>query len=185
MLFDLTNHFLIAMPSLDDPNFARTVTYVCAHNDGGAMGIVINRPMELALGEVLEQLKLDASDPRISAQIVYAGGPVHRDRGFIIHRPVKDYGSTIQVSEDIAVSTSRTILEAISRGDGPDETLIALGYAGWSAGQLEEEMQHNAWLSGPAAPELLFHVAAERRWHDAAALLGVDLALLSGDVGHA
>jgi putative transcriptional regulator len=90
-----------------------------------------------------------------------------------------------QVSEDIAVSTSRAILEAISRGDGPDETLIALGYAGWSAGQLEEEMQHNAWLSGPAAPELLFHVAAERRWHDAAALLGVDLALLSGDVGHA
>lgn len=185
MSFNLTNHFLIAMPALDDPNFARTVTFVCAHNEDGAMGIVINRPLELDLGEVLQQLNLEASDPGINTQTVYAGGPVHRDRGFVIHRPARNFGSTIRVSDDIAVSTSREILAAISRGEGPDETLIALGYAGWSAGQLEQEMQQNAWLSGPATLDVLFHAPAERRWTGAAALLGVDLSLLSGDVGHA
>lgn len=185
MSFNLTNHFLIAMPALDDPNFARTVTFVCAHNEDGAMGIVINRPLDIDLGEVLQQLKLEASNPDINTQTVYAGGPVHRDRGFIIHRPARDFGSTIRVSDDIAVSTSREILAAISRGEGPDDTLIALGYAGWSAGQLEQEMQQNAWLSGPATHDVLFHSPAERRWTAAAALLGVDLSLLSGDVGHA
>ena len=110
MLLDLTNQFLIAMPTLDDPNFARTVTYVCAHNEGGAMGIVINRPLKLELGEVLSQMQLETADPAVNAQIVYQGGPVHRDRGFIIHRPALDFGSTIKVSEDIAISTSREIL---------------------------------------------------------------------------
>ena len=137
------------------------------------------------MGEVLQQLQLEASNPEINGQQVYAGGPVHRDRGFIIHRPARDFGSTIRVSEDIAVSTSREILAAISRGEGPDETLIALGYAGWSAGQLEQEIQQNAWLSGPATMDVLFHSPADRRWNEAAALLGVDLSLISGDVGHA
>lgn len=185
MVLDLTNHFLIAMPQLDDPNFARTVTYVCAHNEDGAMGIVINRPLELELGEVLEQLQLETADPHINALPVYQGGPVHRDRGFVIHRPAADYGSTIKVTEDIAVSTSREILAAISRGEGPTDSLIALGYAGWSPGQLEQEIQQNAWLSGPATLEVLFHAPAARRWAEAAALLGVNLSLISGDVGHA
>lgn len=185
MRLNLTNHFLIAMPALDDPNFARTVTYVCAHNEDGAMGIVINRPLEMELGEVLQQLDLEASDPAINARPIYAGGPVHRDRGFILHRPSQDFGSTMKVTDDIAVSTSRDILVAIARGDGPHDTLIALGYAGWGAGQLEQEMLQNAWLSGPATPDLLFHSPVARRWSDAAALLGVDLTLLSGEVGHA
>ena len=185
MSFDLTNQFLIAMPSLDDPNFSRTVTYVCAHNEGGAMGIVINRPLELDLGEVFRQLELTPADPELNEHIVYQGGPVHRDRGFVIHHPVRDYGSTILVSEDVAVSTSREVLAAIARGDGPQQALVALGYAGWSAGQLEREIQQNAWLSGPATLEVLFRTPVEQRWELAAAQLGVNLALLSSDVGHA
>lgn len=185
MLLDLTNQFLIAMPTLEDPNFARTVTYVCAHNEDGAMGIVINRPMKLELGEVLSQMQIEAADPAINAQIVYQGGPVHRDRGFIIHRPALDFGSTIIVSDDIAISTSREILNAISRGEGPAETLVALGYAGWGAGQLEQEMQQNAWLSGPANVDVIFHAPPAQRWERAAAQLGIDLGLLSSDVGHA
>ncbi len=185
MLLDLTNHFLIAMPALEDPNFARTVTYVCAHNQDGAMGIVINRPLEFDLGEVLQQLKLESTVPDINSQIVYQGGPVHRDRGFIIHRPTLDFGSTMVVSDEVAVSTSREMLAAISRGEGPSDTLVALGYAGWSAGQLEQEILQNAWLSGPAALEVMFHSPADRRWAQAAACLGVDVYRLSGDVGHA
>ena len=185
MLLDLTNQFLIAMPTLDDPNFARTVTYVCAHNEGGAMGIVISRPLKLELGEVLSQMQLETADPAVSSQIVYQGGPVHRDRGFIIHRPALDFGSTIKVSEDLAISTSREILNAISRGEGPADTLVALGYAGWGAGQLEQEIKQNAWLSGPACLDVIFHAPAERRWEQAAARMGVDLGLLSSDVGHA
>ena len=185
MLLDLTNQFLIAMPTLDDPNFARTVTYVCAHNEGGAMGIVINRPLKLELGEVLSQMQLETADPAVNAQIVYQGGPVHRDRGFIIHRPALDFGSTIKVREDIAISTSREILNAISRGEGPADTLVALGYAGWGAGQLEQEIQQNAWLSGPACLDVIFHAPAGQRWEQAAARMGVDLGLLSSEVGHA
>lgn len=184
-VLDLTNQFLIAMPTLEDPNFARTVTYVCAHNEGGAMGIVINRPLNIELGEVLAQMQLEADDPAINGQPVFQGGPVHRDRGFIIHRPARDWGSTIRVTDEIAVSTSREILAAISRGDGPEDMLVALGYAGWGAGQLEHEISQNAWLSGPADLNIIFHAPPERRWEQAAAQLGVDLALLSHDVGHA
>ena len=182
---DLTNHFLIAMPTLDDPNFARTVTFVCAHNAEGAMGIVINRPLNIELGEVLAQMQLESVDPGINNQRVYHGGPVHRDRGFIIHRPVRDWGSTIQVSDQIAISTSRDILAAISKGDGPKDMLVALGYAGWGAGQLEQEMADNAWLSGPANLEILFNAPPEIRWERAAAHVGIDLARLSTEVGHA
>jgi putative transcriptional regulator len=182
---NLTNQFLVAMPTLDDPNFSRTVTYVCAHNDEGAMGIVINRPLNLELGEVFTQMDMAAVDPAINARTVYQGGPVHRDRGFIIHRPASEWGSTIRVTDEIAVSTSREILAAISRGEGPDDILVALGYAGWGAGQLEEEMAQNAWLSVPADLEIIFRAPADERWSRAAAQLGVDLFRLSSDVGHA
>jgi putative transcriptional regulator len=182
---DLTNHFLIAMPTLEDPNFSRTVTFVCAHNEDGAMGIVINRPLDIELGEVLTQMQLESADPTVNNQRVYQGGPVHKDRGFIIHRPVRDWGSTILVSDQIAISTSREILAAISKGDGPKDILIALGYAGWGAGQLEQEMADNAWLSGPANLEIIFSAPPERRWERAAAHVGVDLSRLSTQVGHA
>ena len=182
---DLTNQFLIAMPSLDDPNFARTVTYVCAHNEEGAMGIVLNRPLNIELGEVLSQMELESDDPAINTRMVFQGGPVHRDRGFIIHRPARDWGSTIQVTDEIAISTSREILAAISKGTGPADLFVALGYAGWEPGQLEEEIAQNAWLSGPANLQIIFHAPPEQRWIRAAAHLGVDLTRLSSEVGHA
>lgn len=183
--FDLTDHFLIAMPTLADPNFSRTVTYICVHNEEGAMGIVINRPLDLALGEVLTQMDLDSDDPAITARLVYQGGPVHTDRGFVLHRPATSWNSTIAITPEIGVSTSRDILEAIASGAGPSDSLVALGYAGWGAGQLEQEMAENAWLSGPADLEILFQTPAERRWEYAARVIGVDLAALSHDIGHA
>ena len=182
---NLTNHFLIAMPSLADPNFTQTVTYICAHSDDGAMGIVVNRPMELELNEVLSQLELEPSTPAIATLPVYEGGPVHRDRGFVIHRPLKEWNSTIGVTSDIGVSTSRDILEAISSGAGPSDSLVALGYAGWSAGQLEDEIAQNSWLSIPADADIIFNTPPEFRWRRAAEGLGVDLSTLSLDVGHA
>jgi putative transcriptional regulator len=182
---DLTNQFLIAMPSLDDPNFSRTVTYVCAHNEEGAMGIVINRPLNIELGEVLSQMELESDDPAVNNRVVFQGGPVHRDRGFVIHCPAQDWGSTIRVTADIGISTSREILAAISKGTGPTDLLIALGYAGWAAGQLEQEMAQNAWLSVPANLEIIFHAPPEERWIRAAAHLGIDVARLSNEVGHA
>jgi len=183
--FDLTNHFLIAMPTLADPNFTRTVTYICAHNDEGAMGIVINRPLKLDLGEVLAQMDLAARDPAIAARPVFHGGPVHTDRGFIVHRPATTFGSTIAVTDEVAVTTSKDILEVIAGGGGPADCLVALGYAGWGAGQLEQEMAQNAWLSGPASLDILFHTPAERRWQRAADLIGIDLGAISHDIGHA
>lgn len=183
--FDLTNHFLIAMPTLADPNFERTVTYICAHNEEGAMGIVINRPLELELGAVFEQMDLVSEDPAMAARPVYHGGPVHTDRGFVIHRPAREWNSTITVTPDVAVSTSRDILEAMSQGNGPRDALVALGYAGWGAGQLEQEIAQNAWLSGPADLDIVFVAPPGERWQRAADLIGVDLKSLSRDVGHA
>ncbi|MEQ8660375.1 MAG: YqgE/AlgH family protein [Gammaproteobacteria bacterium] len=183
--FDLTNHFLIAMPTLADPNFSRTVTYICAHNEEGAMGIVVNRPIDIELGEVLAQMDLAADDPAVSARPVYQGGPVHTDRGFVLHRPAREWSSTITVTAEVGISTSRDILEAISAGTGPADSLVALGYAGWGAGQLEQEMADNAWLSGPADLAIVFETPSELRWQRAAALIGIDLTAMSHDVGHA
>ncbi len=182
---NLTDHFLIAMPGLTDPNFYRTVTYVCAHNDEGAMGIIINRPMNVGLGEVLSQMDLYPADPNINDIIIYHGGPVQQDRGFVIHHPASVWDSTIDVGKRFGLATSRDILEAISRGEGPGRSLVALGYAGWGAGQLEEEMLNNAWLSGPADASILFDVACEDRWEAAVSLLGVALDNLSHEAGHA
>ncbi|WP_092996826.1 YqgE/AlgH family protein [Thiohalomonas denitrificans] len=181
----LTNHFLIAMPALADPNFSHTVTYICEHNQKGAMGIVINRPSGLTLGEVLEHMDIEAS-PRVDLQMpVFEGGPVEPEHGFVVHAPVGAWDSSLKVTDEIAVTTSRDVLSAIAHGEGPKRHLFALGYAGWGAGQLEEEIANNAWLSGPADPPTLFETAPEQRWAAAAALLGVDVNLLSSQIGHA
>lgn len=182
---NLTNQFLIAMPGLMDPNFYQTVTYICAHNDEGAMGIVINRPLDMALGDVLEQMDMEPSDNRVNELPVYHGGPVHTDRGFVLHEPLSTWESSINVNDAVGVTTSRDVLQAIARGGGPKESLVALGYAGWGAGQLEQEMLENAWLSGPADVNVIFKTPCEQRWQTAADLLGVDLNLLSTDIGHA
>lgn len=181
----LTNHFLIAMPGLADPNFYHTVTYICEHNSNGALGIVINRPLNTRLGEILEHLDIKATTPRIADQTVYLGGPVQPERGFVVHRPLGEWDATLKITNNLGVSSSRDILAAIADGNGPDRTLIALGYAGWGAGQLEQEIAQNAWLSGPADDHILFDLPVERRWSAAAQLLGVDLNLLSSDAGHA
>ncbi|MEM7254599.1 MAG: YqgE/AlgH family protein [Pseudomonadota bacterium] len=183
---NLTNHFLIAMPGLADPNFSKTVTYMCSHDKSGAMGIVINRPSPLTLGAVLEQMSLDVEpQPAAEALPVFHGGPVLQERGFVLHRPAGDYEALLEVRDDIAVATSRDILSAIAAGNGPADVLVALGYAGWGAGQLENEFAQNAWLSGPADAEVIFEVPTDERWERAAKLLGVDIERLSGQAGHA
>jgi putative transcriptional regulator len=181
----LTNQLLIAMPALQDPNFSRTVTYICEHTDQGAMGIVINRPMEVRLGEVLAQLDIASGDPVVLDTVVYLGGPVQPDRGFVLHSGGLSFDSTLSITPEISVTTSKDVLEAIAGGRGPKRTLIALGYAGWAGGQLEDEMSANAWLSGPANSDIIFRLPAEARWQAAAHLLGIDLNLLTGDAGHA
>jgi putative transcriptional regulator len=182
---NLTNHFLIAMPRLEDPNFFHTVTYICEHTTDGAMGIVINRPMDLHLADIFDQLEIQISANDVAEQPVYIGGPVQSDRGFVLHESSTKWASTLQVTAEISVTTSLDILEAIATGKGPRHNLVALGYAGWGAGQLESELAQNAWLSGPAKSEIIFNRASEERWQAAADLLGVDLNLLSGDTGHA
>ncbi|MDY6991539.1 MAG: YqgE/AlgH family protein [Pseudomonadota bacterium] len=181
----LTNHFLIAMPNLADPNFFHTVTYICMHNEEGAMGIVINRPMDVDLGDVLEHMEIEAQDPIASRLPIFEGGPVQRERGFVIHRPPGQWDAMLTVSESLGITTSRDILGAIACGQGPQQVLIALGYAGWGAGQLEQELAENAWLSIPADNQIIFETPPEKRWEAAAARLGVDLTLLSNDAGHA
>ena len=181
----LANHFLIAMPGLQDPNFSRTVTYLCEHTEQGAMGIVINRPMELRLGEVLEQLDITSGDRSVLDSLVYLGGPVQPDRGFVLHSEDGGFDSTLEITPSIRVTTSRDVLEAIAGGQGPENTLVALGYAGLGGGQLEDEMSANAWLSGPADEDIIFNRPPEERWLAAAQLLGVDMNLLSAEAGHA
>ena len=181
---NLTNQFLIAMPSLADPNFYRTVTYMCAHSEEGAMGIVINRPTDLKLADVLGQMSIPLIDDAASDVAVLQGGPVCRERGFVLHQPAGEWDSTLKVSEEIGIATSRDILSEIAEGRGPEQSLIALGYAGWGAGQLEQEVLDNAWLSGPISSRILFDLPFEERWASAAQLLGVDPARLSGQVGH-
>ena len=181
----LTNHFLIAMPGLADPNFFHTVTYICEHDAEGAMGIVINRPLDMTLGEILGHMEIETTDPRIATQPVFQGGPVQPERGFVLHSPLGNWQATLKITDEFGVTASQDILTAIAQHHGPEKNLVALGYAGWAAGQLEQEIAQNAWLSGPADPKIVFDMPHEQRWSAAAASLGVDLNLLSGDVGHA
>jgi putative transcriptional regulator len=182
----LTNHLLIAMPSLADPNFSQTVTLICEHSlEKGALGIVLNRPLPMKLAEVLSQMKLSAHDERIGEQPVLRGGPVHGDRGFVLHRPGGQWDSSHQVSEQIQVTTSRDVLAAMSRGEGPQDAFIALGYAGWEAGQLEREMLDNAWLSVPVDEKIIFNLPFEDRWQAVWRQLGIDVGHVSHVAGHA
>lgn len=181
----LRNHFLIAMPALDDPNFAHTVTYMCEHNEEGSLGIIVNRPLELTLGEVLAHMQIEPSASVDVSAPIYFGGPVQPERGFVLHSPPGEWSSSLSITDGIALTTSRDVITAIAHGEGPKHYLLALGYAGWGGGQLEQEIVDNAWLSGPADPHLVFETPVEERWEAAAALLGIDLHLLSSEAGHA
>lgn len=181
----LSNQLLIAMPSMTDGNFSQAVALICEHSEKGALGIVLNKPLGMKLGDVLTQMKLEASSILVGEQAVLRGGPVHADRGFVLHRPGGDWDSTHRVSDNVQVTTSRDVLAAIARGDGPQDAFIALGYAGWEAGQLEREILDNVWLSVPMSERIVFELPFEQRWAAAWQLLGVDSSRVSLVAGHA
>ncbi len=181
---NLTSHFLIAMPAMSDPNFARTLTFVCEHNEQGALGIVVNRPIEVTLASLFAQVEIPLADSPLAVQPLYFGGPVGFDHGFVLHRPLGAWKSTLTVGK-VGLTTSRDILEAMAEGNGPGEQLVALGYAGWAPGQLEDEILRNGWLTVEADADLIFNVPPEARYDAAMQALGVNTANLSKDVGHA
>lgn len=178
------NEFVIAMPMLMDPNFFRTVIYICEHNDSGAIGIVINRPLTVTLSDVLSQMNITSDSAEVNGLPVLFGGPIHQERGFVIHKPVGTWRSSVVTSDNIAVTTSQDILEAIADTKGPEDYIISLGYSSWQAGQLESEIANNYWLCCPAHEDILFHIPFADRWVTAAASIGVDVNKLSTDVGH-
>jgi len=186
---NLTHHFLIAMPAMTDPNFAKTLTYICEHNDQGALGIIINRPIDMNLAGLFERVNIDLEDDRAvsnySNMPVYYGGPVQTDRGFVLHRPLGQWQSTLKVKDELGLTSSRDILQSMATEAEPHEVLITLGYAGWSAGQLEWELSQNAWLTVEADPEIIFNLPPEERLVAAMQSLGVDFANLSDVAGHA
>ena len=182
---DLTDHFLIAMPNMADPYFSRTLTFICEHTDQGALGLVVNRPIDMTLVALFERLNLETGARGLAEIPVYFGGPVQTDRGFVLHAPVGKWSSTLPVFDRLGLTTSRDILEAVSRGAGPARMLMALGYSGWAAGQLEHELQQNAWLTVAAQDSIIFDVPAEERLPTAMELLGVSYATLADEAGHA
>lgn len=180
-----SNQLLIALPALDDPHFARSVALICQHDDDGAMGVVVNRASEYTLGEVLAQMNLEARDPAMRDRIVLSGGPVHPERGFVLHDGEREWDSTLAIGGGLALTTSRDILEAMAEGEGPAQAVLALGCAGWGAGQLEYELAENSWLTAPADAELLFALPLEQRWQAAGGRIGVDMTRMTDYSGHA
>lgn len=181
----LAGQLLVAMPNLGDPNFDHTVTFVCEHSADGALGITINRPIGMELRAVFEQLQLSAEATDLANQPVLRGGPVQTERGFVLHESALDWQATQQVAPAIFVTTSQDILADMAAGKGPKRALMALGYAGWGAGQLDDEVRDNAWLTVPASAELMFDTPIENRWRAAARSIGIDLSTLSPGAGHA
>ena len=181
----LGHQMLIAMPGMVDQNFAGSVTLLCQHNDSGAIGITINRLSEYTLGEILNQLKIDCADESIKCLPVLEGGPVAPDRGFVLHSPLAGYESSLEVGEDIMVTTSRDVLAEIAAGRGPEKYVVALGYAGWGGGQLEGEMLANAWLSVAADCTIVFDLPLPNRFDEALDRLGIAVDRLHSEAGHA
>jgi putative transcriptional regulator len=181
----LTNHLLIAMPTLADPNFSQTITVICEHTDKGALGIVVNKPLPMRLSDVLLQMNIEPGSESIAAKPVLRGGPVNTDRGFVLHRPGGKWDHSHRVSDTVQVTTSRDVLAAMARGEGPEDAFIALGYAGWEPGQLEHEIKENSWLSMPIDARVVFDLPYEDRWSAAWRFLGIDKNMMSRVSGHA
>lgn len=180
----LRNHFLIAMPGINDPQFTQSITYICDHNAEGAMGVMVNRPMDIHLQDVFEQLDIDYIQANANNPVL-SGGPVSTQRGFILHPSGKKWQSTLQISPEISLTASKDIISALADGTGPDNAQIALGYSGWGAGQLEAEIKENSWLTVPADSAILFNTPLEQRWQAAAKSLGIDMHLISPLSGNA
>ena len=173
------------MPNMVDPYFAKSLTFICEHNDQGALGVVVNRPIDLSLHALFERINLKLEADQLHDIPVYFGGPVQTDRGFVLHQPVGEWHSTLNVRDTLGLTTSKDILEAVGKGNGPAKMLVTLGYSGWAAGQLEHELGQNAWLTVEAGEQIIFDLPAEEKLPAAMELLGIDFARLSEDTGHA
>ncbi|MCI1190709.1 YqgE/AlgH family protein [Calidifontimicrobium sp. SYSU G02091] len=186
---DLTNQFLIAMPGMADDTFAGAVVYLCEHTDKGALGLVINKPIDIKLKNLFEKVDLTLDRDDLADEPVYFGGPVQTERGFVLHEKLgtdgSPYNSTLEIPGGLEMTTSRDVLEAMSAGGGPKRVLVTLGYSGWGAGQLEDEIGRNGWLTVQADPQIIFDTPAEQRYERAVRLLGIDPRMLSQDAGHA
>jgi putative transcriptional regulator len=185
---NLANHFLIAMPSMDDPIFGGTVVYICEHNDKGVLGVVINKPTDMTMDVLFDRIDLKVDDslrPDVVNEPIMFGGPVQDDRGFVLHSPSGRYSSSLAVTDDVAFTTSIDVLEAVANGTGPRRMLVSIGYAGWSPGQLEEELARNGWLTVGADAHVLFDLPIEERYNAAIKLLGIDPLMLASEAGHA
>ncbi len=182
----LENHFLIAMPSMQDPFFKHSVAYICEHNEDGAMGLVINQPINITVGELLDKIDIVNNKATDAARAtVYAGGPVKTDRGFVLHSPKPGYASSQKLSSDIMITTSKDILSSLTTNAAPEQFIITLGYAGWDKGQLEQELLDNSWLVIEADPAIIFNTPSHQRWEKAVSMLGIDASQLSTESGHA
>lgn len=182
---NLTDHFLIAMPAMDDPYFSRTLIYIAEHNDQGALGLIVNRPIDMDLATLFEKIEVPLESPNVGRLPVYFGGPVQTDRGFVLHRPVGNWQSTLAVTSEVGLTSSRDVLQAVGKDGQPGEIMVTLGYSGWGAGQLENELVQNAWLTVPADPRILFELPFEERLPSAMETLGINFSNLSEKAGHA
>ena len=190
---NLTNQFLIAMPGMGDGTFAGTVIYLCEHTEKGALGLVINKPIDITLKNLFEKVELSLDREDLAAAPVYFGGPVQTERGFVLHEPIGDdggegsgpYNSSLKIQGGLEMTTSKDVLEAISSGAGPKKVLVTLGYSGWAAGQLEDEISNNGWINVEAEPGIIFDTPVAERYDKALSLLGIDASMLSSDAGHA
>ncbi|MBI4356881.1 MAG: YqgE/AlgH family protein [Gammaproteobacteria bacterium] len=182
---NLVDSFIFAMPELGSPLFYRSVVYICEHTAEGAMGIIINRPLDIQLNSILEKMQIPITATDVYKQPVFLGGPLQTQRGFVLHHGGVVWPDSVLIKNDLYITSSKEILQAIAKAAGPKQTLVALGFSGWGAGQLEQELLDNAWLSVPADPKIIFETPVEKRWQAAAALLKIDVAFLTGQIGHA
>lgn len=190
---DFTNQFLIAMPGMGGETFAGAVVYLCEHTDKGALGLVINKPIDITLKNLFEKVELPLDREDLAAEPVYFGGPVQTERGFVLHEAMtaeeegaeSPYNSSLRIAGGLEMTTSKDVLEALSSGAGPKKLLVTLGYTGWAAGQLEDEMGKNGWINVDAAHDIIFSTPVGERYEKALSLLGIDLGMLSADAGHA
>jgi putative transcriptional regulator len=186
--FNLANHFLIAMPAMQDPVFGGAVVYICEHNDNGVLGVVINKPTDMTMEILFDRIDLKLSEglrTTVVNEPIMFGGPVQDDRGFVLHTPGAPYSSSLTVTDEVAFTTSIDVLEAVAAGDGPQRMLVSIGYSGWSPGQLEEEIGRNGWLTVGADAHVLFDLPVEERYNAAIKLLGIDPMMLALEAGHA
>ena len=182
---DLTDHFLIAMPAMEDPFFSKSLIYIAEHNEQGALGVIVNRPIDMTLAALLHKIDMPCDSGDLADLPIFFGGPVQMERGFVLHRPLGNWQSTLAVNGDIGLTTSRDVLQSLGHADHPSDMVIALGYSGWGSGQLEHEIADNCWLTVPANPRILFELSYEDRFSSALEILGIDLANLAGQAGHA